>query len=334
MSAWVSRTARAAKRAGVRGGVVLAGAAILVGGLLVGSASAVTFPRPAAGFVPGASTDLMSGDSIHIFYQQANHSLTTVLCQAASECFGPQNLGGVLTSGPAAISIQGSGPSEEFANTWVFARGADNAVWYREYVGARGSWGPWTSLGGRAVGAPGVTCLGGPASSPTVFVRGTDGALWQRALSGGWVPRGGHLASPPAALLAGGGTCPSSLDAFALGTDHAVWEFTGAWHRVGGTSAVAPAALRLPSGETDLFARGTDNALWMDVRAPGAAAWQGWRRIGGVLTSAPAAAIWPYGLFTVAPRGRTVLALGSDGNLWIARNVVGTSTWEWGRLTQ
>ncbi|MGE5290019.1 MAG: hypothetical protein ACM3ML_23100 [Micromonosporaceae bacterium] len=207
-------------------------------------------------------------------------------------------------------------------------------MWYREFAGARGSWGPWTPLGGRALGAPGVTCVGGLASSPIVFVRGADGALWQRALSGGgWVSHGGRLASQAAASQAAGGTCPASLDVFALGTDHAVWEFTGAWHRAGGTSAVAPAALRLPSGETDSFARGTDNALWVNVRAPGAAAWQGWRRIGGVLTSAPAVAIWPYGLFTVASRGRAVLALGNDGNLWIGRNVVGTSTWEWAQLT-
>ena len=172
--------------------------------------------------------------------------------------------------------------------------------------------------------------MGGPTSSPIVFVRGTDGALWQRSLSGGrWMSRGGRLASPPAALPAVAGKCPSGLDVFALGTDHAVWEFTGAWHRVGGKSTVAPAAVRLPSGETDLFARGTDNALWMNVRASGAATWQGWHRIGGILTSAPAAAMWP---FQFAPRARSVLALGSDGNLWIPHNAVGTSTWDWAQV--
>ena len=327
MFTWVSRRVRAAAQTGSRGGVVLVGAAILIG-VLASTASAATVPRPAPGLVPGASTLATSGeDSIRIFYQQVNHSLTTVSGPAASEWGGPQNLGGVLTSGPAAITIKGA--VEEFANTWVFTRGTDQAVWHREFSDARGTWAPWASLGGRAIGAPGVICAGGPASGPVVFVRGTDNALWQRSLTGGWTSRGGRRASSPAGLQAAGGTCPAGLDVFALGADHAVWEFTGAWHRVGGTSAVAPAAVRLPSGETDLFARGTDNALWMNVRAPGAAAWRGWHRVGGFLTSAPAAAIWPS---SFPGKVRTVLALGGDGNLWIGRNAVGTSTWNWGQV--
>lgn len=329
MFTWVSRGCRVVRRAGLRGGVVLAGAAVLAGGVLASPASAATVPRPAPGFVPGASTLVTSEeDSIRIFYQQVNHRLIAVFGPAASEWGMPQDLGGVLTSGPAAITIKGG--SGKSANTWVFARGTDKAVWYRQLVEARGRWSRWISLGGRVLGAPAVTCLGGSAAFPTVFVRGTDGALWQRSLTGSrWISRGGRLASPPAALPAVAGKCPSSLDVFALGTDHAVWEFTGTWHRVGGKSAVAPAAVRLPSGETDLFARGTDNALWMNVRAQGAKAWRGWRRIGGVLTSAPTATIWPSSFLGTV---RSVLALGRDGNLWIARNAVGTSTWHWGQV--
>lgn len=322
----LSPSVRALGRTGSRGGMALAGAAILAGGVLTSTASAATVPRPAPGFVPGASTLVTSTeDSIRVFYQQANHNLITVFGPAASEWGRPQNLGGALTSGPAAITIKSG--FEGFANTWVFARGIGKAVHFREFAGARGSWGRWTSLGGRALGAPAVTCLGGAASPPIVFIRGTNGALWQRSLnSGGWISRGGHLASPPAALPAVGGKCPRRLDVFALGTDHAVWEFTGTWHRVGGKSGGAPAAVRLPSGETDLFVRGTDNALWMNVRAPGAAAWRGWHRIGGFLTSAPTATIWPSSFLG---RVRTVLALGRNGNLQAARNTIGTSIWHW-----
>ena len=46
------------------------------------------------------------------------------------------------------------------------------------------------------------------------------------------------------------------------------------WHRVGGQSTVAPAAVQLPSGEIGLFARGTDNALWIGHNAIGTATWQ------------------------------------------------------------
>jgi hypothetical protein len=323
----VSRGIRAARRAGSKGGVVLVGTVILAGGVLASTASAATVPRPAPGLVPGAST-LTSGNTINVFYQQASHNLVTVSGPFASEWGRPQNLGGVLTSGPAAITI--SSGFEQFANTWVFARGTDKAIRYREFVEARGSWGPWTRLGAKtALGAPGVTCRG-PASRPIVFIRGTDGALWQRSLSGGgWISRGGHLASPPAPLPAVAGKCPGRLDVFALGTDHTVWEFTGTWHRVGGKSASAPAAVQLPSGATDLFRRGTDNALWMNVRAPGAAAWRGWHRIGGFLTSAPTATIWPSSFLGTA---RTVLFLGRNGNLRIAHNNVGTSTWTWGQV--
>jgi hypothetical protein len=281
-------------------------------------------PAPAPGFVPGISTAASGAiqDQIHAFYQQANHNLVTVSRTAATGWGTPLNLGGVLTSGAAAITI---GSGTEFADTWVFARGSDQAVWYRNFSDGRGTWGPWTSLGGRAIGAPGVTCVGGAPAVPIVFVRGTDNALWQRSLSGGgWTSRGGGLASSPAGLPTVATNCPASLDIFALGADQAVWEFTGGWHRVGGKSTVAPSAVRLPSGETDLFARGTDRALWMSARGPGGSAWSGWRRAGGILTSAPAAGVFPS-----SPLTRSVLALGADGALWHGGNVAGTSAWAW-----
>jgi hypothetical protein len=228
----------------------------------------------------------------------------------------------VLSSGPAAITI---GTGTEFTNPWVFARGTDQAVWFRRFSDGLGTWGPWTSLGGRSTGAPGVTCVGPAPAAPVVLVRGGDDALWARSPGGGgWVRLGGRLASAPAGLPTVATTCPPVQDVFALGTDHAVWEFTGRWRQVGGRSDSAPAAVRLPSGETDLFVRGTDNALWMNTRAPGATAWQGWHRAGGALTSAPTAGVFPF-----SPLTRSVLALGSDGNLWHGRNVVGTSTWMW-----
>lgn len=325
MVIWIFGGTRGAGRAGLRAAVIASAA--IIAGALAGEASAATVPRPAPGVAAGASTiDSDQGDVIRIFYQQVNHSLVMVSGPWASEWNKTVYLGGRLTSGPAAITI--SGGSARLTSTWVFARGADKAVHYRQYAEARGSWGPWTRLGGlTVVGTPGVTCLRGQGDRPVVFVRGTHGALWQRSLKGGgWISRGGHIVSAPAALPDVAGNCTGRLDVFALGTDHAVWEFTGAWHRVGGRSSRAPAVARRPNGETDLFIRGADGALWMNVRAPGAAAWRGWHRIGGFLTSPPTAVLWPY---SILGKARAVLALGRDGNLRIAQNFVGTSRWTW-----
>jgi hypothetical protein len=326
MSGWIGRGIRVVGRAGLRVGV-LAGAAVLCGGLLASPAAAATVPRPAAGFVPGMSTAAGGAvaDQIHAYYQQANHNLVTKQRTASSGWGALRNLGGALTSGPVAITL---GTGTEFNDTWVFARGTDQAVWFRRFAEGSGTWGPWSSLGGRAVGAPGVTCEAGPTASPVVFVRGTDNQLWERGLGGGgWVPLGGRLASPPASLPTVGTACPlvRDLNVFALGTDHAVWEWTAMssrWQRVGGRSDAAPAALWSPVAGTDLFVRGTDNALWMNTS--GGTTWQGWHRVGGVLTSAPTAGVFPF-----SPLTRSVLALGGDGNLWQGRNAVGTSTWVW-----
>jgi hypothetical protein len=78
-----------------------------------------------------------------------------------------------------------------------------------------------------------------------------------------------------------------------------------------------------------VFIRGTDNALWMNARAPGAVAWRGWHRAGGFLTSAPTVTMWP---FSKLGKARAVLALGRRGNLLIAHNLLGTSTWTWGQV--
>jgi hypothetical protein len=147
-----------------------------------------------------------------------------------------------------------------------------------------------------------------------------------RTTEGPWKKLGGRLASDPAALPSTENRCPAAEEVFALGTDYAVWEHLGGtWHRIGGKSHVAPAAVQGANGNTDLFVRGTDNALWMTSRAAGTSTWSGWRRIGGALTSPPAAYLVPLGLESE----RSVFALGSDGNIWNMRNTIGTNTWTW-----
>jgi hypothetical protein len=88
--------------------------------------------------VPGLSTFTAATvvDQVQAFYQQANHSLITLGRIGTGKWGAPQNLGGVLTSGPAAIDA-GYGTGQ-----WVFARGTDQAVWYRRASGSG-----WTPVG-------------------------------------------------------------------------------------------------------------------------------------------------------------------------------------------
>ena len=305
-----------------------AAAAALAVTVLAAPASAVaaTVPQPAAGQVAGLSTTL-SG-TLSVFYQSAAHSLTE-MSYAQGRWSSPQSLGGALTSGPAAISV---GPEPE--TTYVYARGTDDAIWYRASTGG-GPWSRWASLGGRATGAP-TTSSGVPTHydlGPTVWVRGTDGALWQNS-GAGWFSLGGRLISDPAASPVAAGNYPilGSAVIAALGTDHAVWAYFetdrpaggSGWQRVGGRSDVAPA---VGPGGSPVYARGTDNALWLtswDAGAipPPAAAWH---RAGGVLTSAPAATTYP----STTPY---VVALGTDGNLWQGTPPASGTAWTWTQI--
>jgi hypothetical protein len=310
----------AGRRAGVAavGAVVAAGLAVTT--LSAGPASAATSPRPAPGLVAGVSA--APDDTMKLFYQVAGHTLVVRQADRTAVFGGAQSLGGHLTSGPAANTVA-STPALDY----VFARGTDNAIWYR-FSSVPGVWRPWASMGGRALGAPTSSGVGTSAAVPNVWVRGTDGALWHSfANIGRWFSLGGRLLSDPSAVPVIAGSPSTGSDVFALGTDHAVWEFTSGWHRVGGRSTVAPAAVPGPFGWTTLFARGTDNALWMTARAPGAARFGPWRRIGGILTSAPVATIFPNN----EPGAIRVFALGTDGNLWQASRQVrsnGPFTWQ------
>jgi len=125
-----------------------------------------------------------------------------------------QNLGGVLTSSPAATS-----PTSGVLD--VYGRGTDGALWQREYNNA---WSGWQSLGGRTPSGTGpAACSWGP-SRLDVFVQGTDGALWHKSYNSAWSAwesLGGKLTSSPAAAAASGG---NRIDAFVRGTDGAVWQ--------------------------------------------------------------------------------------------------------------
>ncbi len=128
-----------------------------------------------------------------------------------------------ITSGCAAASQYG------FMGGYV--RGADNAMWAREWMD--GDWQPWRSLGG-------VFTSGPAAASPypgrvELYGRGTDGAIWlairEDGTWSGWsslgAPPGGTREEAPAAVGRTG-----LLDLFVRGNDDRAWRRTwegGGW---------------------------------------------------------------------------------------------------------
>ncbi len=81
------------------------------------------------------------------------------------------DFGGVTTSNPGIAAAP--------PNLAIFARGTDNALWYRLSMQPIGGIRGWASLGGRLTS--GVTATTVPGGKTYVFVLGTDHNIWMRA---------------------------------------------------------------------------------------------------------------------------------------------------------
>jgi hypothetical protein len=79
---------------------------------------------------------------------------------------------GGLTNSTPGITVAAAGQAP------VFARGLDNALWYRVSATPIGVAGPWTSLGGQLTS--GVTASTVPGGKTYVFVLGADNNIWMR----------------------------------------------------------------------------------------------------------------------------------------------------------
>jgi hypothetical protein len=140
----------------------------------------------------------------------------------------------------------------------------------------------------------------------------------------GWSNLGGAVTSDPAAASAASG----QVDAFARGTDGALWHRAwqgstwGAWESLGGGIVSNPTAVSQGMNRTDVFVRGLDNALWH--RWWDGTSWHSWESIGGALTTGPAAASANAG-------GLDIFVRGTDGALW-HRAWNGTSWLPWESL--
>jgi hypothetical protein len=276
-------------------------------------------PVPEPGQVPGVAfvQGPNGGPALDVLYRTTGNRL--VLRRDNSTV----DLGGVLTSGAGVVVRASTGFA--YDQETVYARGGDGAIWFRHSPGDITNWQPWSTIGGQALGAPTATCAGDDADLRLVYVRGTDGRLWRSIEGNRFSLIGGHLLSDPSAVPAVGGSCPAGETVFALGTDHAVWEWSGGWRRVGGRSTVAPAAVRRPDGTSVIFVRGTDDALWRATRPAGSTTWSGFRRVGGILTGPPATTA-----LVAEPIILVVQVLGADGNLWRGSDLdLDLATWTW-----
>ncbi len=182
------------------------------------------------------------------------------------------NLGGVLTSSPAAASFS-PGTMD------VFGRGADKALWTIRWDGTK--WSAWRRLGGALTSAPAVAM--DPDTGRTVIgVRGTDGRLWEAAgtpsapFAGFTGPGLGVCSSPSHVTRAGDGQRSTLVMVNADRAGEVVVD--GAVASAGGAVKGSIAAVDGAGGGYLLFGRGLNNELWtFDTRGvPGS-----WRSLGG-----------------------------------------------------
>jgi len=270
-----------------------------------------------------------------------------------------ENAGGVLASGPAAStwgsprldafvagtdgvlyhrfydgttwtweSLPGEKPTSDASvispangQIYVFMRGHDNALYYRNFTAAAWS-ASWTRLGGVLASEPAAVSVGG--GTIIIFVQGADNHLWYYTLGGatpGWSNAGGMLAAAPAAVSVSAG----QANAFVLGTDRALWEWVSSapanmqWNDLAGQIIGRPAATSRDGTNLDVFVDGVDGQLWHWF-TPGINM-NNWELVGGRLGSAPAASSWGGGRLDVAVRG-------TDSHLWHAWSSGGAWSWE------
>lgn len=245
---------------------------------------------------------------------------------------GYENLGGLITSRPNAVSWAAN-------RIDVVARGTDSAVFHRWWDGA--SWKGWESLGGTIQGAPSICSWGNGRLD--IFAVGLNHHLWHKWYQGGWSgweDLGGVLSSEPACVSWGN----NRIDIFAAGMNSAMWHkwWDGSWHGwedLGGVINTAPAVSSWAPGRLDCFARGLNNHLWHKWFA---GSWSGWEDLGTNIYGSPAAESWGPNRIDVFFPNQTY-NMGHkwwDGSSWSGdenlggsiSSDVGVSSWAAGRL--
>lgn len=247
---------------------------------------------------------------------------------------GWENLGGIITSRPSAVSWGNN-------RIDVVGRGTDSAVWHRWWDGV--AWRGWESLGGIIQGAPAICSWANGRLD--IFAVGTDHRLYHKWFQGSWSnweSLGGQLSSSPAAVSWG----PNRIDVFAKGMDQAMWHLWWdglgwhGWESLGGGLSSGPAVASWGANRLDTFVRGNDMHLWH--KWWDGSAWSGWENLGGVLSDEPAAESWGVGRIDVFYPGQNSHMWHKwwDGSHWsgeedlggVLSSGAGVSSWAKDRL--
>ena len=247
---------------------------------------------------------------------------------------GYENLGGLITSKPNAVSWGNN-------RIDVVARGLDSAVHHRWWDGS--AWRGWESLGGQIQGAPAICSWA--SGRLDIFATGLNHHLYHRWYQGGWSgweDLGGVLSGEPTAVSWG----PNRIDVFARGLDSAMYHkwwngrsWSG-WENLGGIIGSAPAVCSWAVNRLDCFAMGLDHKLyhrWWD-----GIAWRGWENLGGTVMDNPGAVSWGNNRIDVFYPGVNYHMMHKcwNGSSWsgeedlggILSSGVGVSSWQSGRL--
>jgi peptidoglycan/xylan/chitin deacetylase (PgdA/CDA1 family) len=255
-------------------------------------------------------------NSLDVFGQSAYHTLWHKHWNSTTGWSAWEDLGGVLTSSPAATSL-GNGVVH------VFVRGSDGALWGRYTTNGGAYWSNWYKIGGQLLNGTGPAAYEFGGSRTGVFVTGTNNALyhiwtdfsgsWSSSSWSSWQNVGGYLTSSPAAASPSSGV----INVYVRGSDGALWERSATyggvswstWSKVGGllASGTGPTVCADGNG-LNVFVQGTDGALWWKHYTSGSG-WGAWLSLGGVLTSAPAAVSRSAGTIDVFVRG-------TNGSIW------------------
>ncbi|MFE6744200.1 hypothetical protein ACFVGL_37100, partial [Streptomyces tubercidicus] len=142
-------------------------------------------------------------NNLDLFVQGADGSLYRT--NRSTGVWGPQ--WNAVSGAPQGDRI--AAVSQSDGQRDIFARGADNRVWFTSWNASSQGWKPWQSMdgptGGTFKGVPAVTSWG--PGNLSVFVRGNDDAVWYKTTNDGdlvhpaWQSLGGSQTSSPTAAV-------------------------------------------------------------------------------------------------------------------------------------